>query len=125
MADPKTAAPMLDRIERAICRERCAFMGEPPCWDGPFADDPWPNPNCDDPGCHALALAVASDVNKAADETERLRSGVQAMLDGNYPHPRTYRSTPGMSCPHGQPYYEECEQCNEDWLWGLLSGARP
>lgn len=54
-------------------------------------------------------------------EIERLRKGIQDMLDGNYPHPRTYRSSPGMECPHGIPYYQDCGACNDAWLQGLLS----
>lgn len=52
-----------DRIARAICREKCAFYGDPPCFNvtGIMGEPlPWPNPNCDEPGCHALALAVAA-----------------------------------------------------------------
>ena len=44
-----------DRVARAICREQCAFYGEPPCWLG---NREWPNPNCDEPGCNALAAAA-------------------------------------------------------------------
>ena len=62
-------------IARAICREECAFYGEPPCFE--MDDDgvpcPWPNPHCDGPGCFALAQAVAAELAKqeqpnAADE---------------------------------------------------------
>ena len=45
----------LDTIRRAICREKCAFKGEPPCHALPGE---WPNPNCDEPGCDAEAAAV-------------------------------------------------------------------
>lgn len=51
----------VDCAARAICRETCAFMGEPACFDVTGDDGaplPWPNPNCDEPGCHALALAA-------------------------------------------------------------------
>lgn len=57
-----------DEIARAICREKCAFYGEPPCWA--LTDDetgealPWPNPHCDEPGCDALASAVAAELAK-------------------------------------------------------------
>jgi hypothetical protein len=50
--------PEIEVVARAICREQCAFYGEPACFDisnnegGPM---PWPNPNCTDPGCVALA----------------------------------------------------------------------
>lgn len=56
----------------------------------------------------------------AAAEIDRLRAGIQAMLDGDYPNPRSHR--PGK-CPHGQPYYEECGECNDDWLTGILNPA--
>lgn len=45
---------LLARAARAICAERCAFYGEPPCWkvgDGL-------SPDCDEPGCEALAAAA-------------------------------------------------------------------
>ncbi len=63
---------------------------------------------------------VGQTAIRAAEVIERLRSGIQAMLDGDYPHPRSYRSAPGMQCPHGIIYYEECSQCNDAWLQGLL-----
>lgn len=43
-------------IERAICQERCAYFGEPPCWR--IVPKEWPNKECDEPGCHALACAA-------------------------------------------------------------------
>lgn len=54
----------LDTIRRAICREKCAYRGEPPCFSEIFHHgDPhqpaeWPNPHCDEPGCDAEAAAV-------------------------------------------------------------------
>lgn len=42
-----------DTVARAICRENCAFYGEPPCHE----TGPWPNEGCDSPGCMALAVA--------------------------------------------------------------------
>ena len=42
-------------VARANCAERCAFMGEPPCWE--VAPNDWPNPHCIEPGCHAQAAA--------------------------------------------------------------------
>lgn len=44
-----------DAITRAICMETCAFKGEPACFTLP---GDWPNPDCDEPGCAALADAV-------------------------------------------------------------------
>jgi hypothetical protein len=51
----------LDTIARALCREKCAFMGEPPCFALMAGDGEalaWPNPQCNEPGCHAEAEAV-------------------------------------------------------------------
>lgn len=57
----KPTPDAIDRAARAICRERCAFMGDPPCYDSQrFGNLLWPNPDCDDPGCHALAKAALS-----------------------------------------------------------------
>lgn len=74
MTDP---TPMQERtpeetIARALCREQCAFRGEPPCFlveDNQGDPLPWPNPNCDEPGCHALA-AAAVEALAAYDEWE-------------------------------------------------------
>ena len=44
----------LEKMARAICRETCAFMGEPPCFE--IGDGL--SPNCDEPGCLALAAAA-------------------------------------------------------------------
>lgn len=60
------------------------------------------------------------EINRLRAEIERLRSGIQAMIDGNYPNPRAYRSAPNKKCPHGVFYYDECEACNDAWLMGLL-----
>lgn len=49
----------------AICQERCAYMGEPPCWkikNDHGIDLPWPAPACDDPGCMALAQAALAAI---------------------------------------------------------------
>lgn len=44
----------IDRMARAICREQCAFYGEPPCHE----TGDWPNEGCNEPGCIALARAT-------------------------------------------------------------------
>ena len=60
------AAPMTDRktiIARAICAERCAEYGEPPCWK--VVDDGSLSPDCgseDDCSCEQLAVAVEADL---------------------------------------------------------------
>ena len=43
------------KIAHAICAETCAFKGEPPCY-AVASETP---PECDEPGCVALAAAVA------------------------------------------------------------------
>lgn len=40
-------------VAKAICRETCAHYGEPAC----FYHE-WPNPDCNEPGCIALAWAA-------------------------------------------------------------------
>jgi len=48
----------LTSVAQAICRETCAFKGEPACYDV-AADSKgkltWPPAACDDPGCMTLA----------------------------------------------------------------------
>lgn len=55
-ATPAEIAARLDKAARAICAEKCAFYGEPPCWR--IDPEEWPNPQCDEPGCEALGRAV-------------------------------------------------------------------
>ena len=50
----KDASKKIDDVARAICAENCAFYGEPPCHN----IGEWPNTNCDEPGCMALAKAA-------------------------------------------------------------------
>lgn len=50
-----------EQIAKAICRETCAFKGEPACFEvtGDQGEKlPWPPETCDEPGCVALAMAV-------------------------------------------------------------------
>ena len=61
-------ADKAEAAARAICQERCAFMGEPACWQvsgGAGSELPWPNPDCDEPGCHALAAAAVKAMEAA------------------------------------------------------------
>lgn len=51
-----TADMLTDRITRAICAEKCAFRGEPPCYTV-FSEEP---PKCDEPECMALARAAVA-----------------------------------------------------------------
>ena len=50
------ASDDVERVARAICAEKCAYMGEPACWS--FRDETWPPPTCDEPGCVAEAMAA-------------------------------------------------------------------
>jgi len=43
-----------DHVARAICKESCAFYGEPPC----YQTGDWPNSQCNEPGCQSLAIAA-------------------------------------------------------------------
>lgn len=51
---------IVQKIARAICREQCAFFGDPPCYE----TGDWPNPNCDEPGCIALAESVKAEIEE-------------------------------------------------------------
>jgi hypothetical protein len=65
MTDFPTPTTLREQLARAICAESCAFRGEPPCWKA--EGEPWPNPNCDEPGCHALADAARAAIRKATE----------------------------------------------------------
>jgi hypothetical protein len=55
MTNPITIPPeALKAAAEAICRERCAFMGEPPC----FEIGEGLSPQCDEPGCSVEARAA-------------------------------------------------------------------
>lgn len=65
-----------EKVARAICRERCAFYGEPPCFH--VAPDPeaesW-NSHCNEPGCRAFAdAAIALARAEAATRIEQLEA---------------------------------------------------
>lgn len=57
-------AERVEKVAKAICAERCAYMGEPACWQLKEDDRgnplPWPAPACDDPGCIAMAMAACA-----------------------------------------------------------------
>lgn len=54
-------------IARAICREQCAFYGEPPCFDlgSEYIQEEWQPETCCEPGCSALAHAVLAALDCA------------------------------------------------------------
>ena len=60
-----------DRIARAICAERCAEYGEPPCWQ--VTEDGSLSPDCgqlDDCSCQQLAEVAAQAVNDELEKTD-------------------------------------------------------
>ena len=65
-------AELVEKVARAICREKCAFMGEPPCFvvldDSPF---PFPPETCCEPGCFAEADAAIDVVLEEAARMAR------------------------------------------------------
>lgn len=55
----------VDRVARRLCTERCAELGLAPCWS-PHTERPnaleWPNPFCEKPNCHAMAMAAINEL---------------------------------------------------------------
>src|ERR1700730_5004442 len=78
----------------------------------------------------AFAISVAGRLRREdreiafALEITRLRAGIQAMLDGDYPCPGTYARNHTM-CPHNVDWPESCWQCDEAWLVKVLKGDAP
>lgn len=69
--------PAIDCIARAICAEKCAFMGEPPCWQ--IGDGL--SPDCDEPGCHALACAAFAALPEIRALIENDLAGLRLQRD--------------------------------------------
>lgn len=64
-----------------------------------------------------MSRTDAQDLAGYKAEVERLRKGIRDFLDGNYPNPRKHRPD---KCGHGIYYYDQCEQCNDDYFVKLL-----
>ena len=89
-------AALVEKVARALCQEKCAFYGEPPCWGldpAEYVIEPW-NPNgCDEPGCGALAhaaLTVALEeaarvANDYEDDMHRgpIATAIRALIPDN------------------------------------------
>lgn len=63
--ETSVATRTIDRIARSICAANCAYRGITPCWSihTQRADaQEWPNPNCNEPGCHSIATDVYMDM---------------------------------------------------------------
>jgi len=59
-----TREEMVEKMARGICREKCAFMGEPPCFEMmDKVDDQWPPAGCCEPGCMAEAAAALKELD--------------------------------------------------------------
>lgn len=69
---------LLDEAARRTCQEKCAMYGEPPCWLG--SDGVWPNHECDEPGCDALAKACAEPIAAALLKAEEALAFSQSVL---------------------------------------------
>ena len=70
---------------------------------------------------NSIAMIPRADMLALIDiaiDAERLRVGIQAYLDGDYPNPRQHRPE---SCGHGIPYYESCEQCIDAHFTAILA----
>lgn len=65
---------LLDEAARRTCQEKCAMYGEPPCWLG--SDGVWPNHECDEPGCDALAKACAEPIAAALLKAEEALANI-------------------------------------------------
>lgn len=63
--ESSAAIRTIDTIARAICSANCAYRGVTPCWsvhtDRSDAME-WPNPLCNEPGCHSIATDVYQQV---------------------------------------------------------------
>jgi hypothetical protein len=68
----------VEAIHRAICAESCAYRGEPPCYT---LNGAWPNPDCDEPGCEALAKAAASAMPAAPPAPADVASALRRLGD--------------------------------------------
>ena len=63
-----TEPTRITRIARAICAERCAEYGEPPCWQ--VVDDGGVFPDCGDGewcSCEQLAAAVEAELTREVE----------------------------------------------------------
>lgn len=75
-----------ERVAKALCQEKCAFYGEPPCWGldpAEYVIEPWNPDKCDEPGCGALADAAIALV---LEEAARVAMASPA----DYGSPRSY-----------------------------------
>ena len=65
-------------------------------------------------------------LNNSERKLESLQDGVQRFLNGDYPCPSAYRHDPDArgKCPHERYYWDECTECNDEYLEGILNASR-
>lgn len=113
---------LVEKAGKAICQERCAYMGEPPCWSldtddgGPY---PWPAEACE-PDCLSLARAALTPSEDARSAfraafsvvIQRIRAAERErcarVADGTSYHGR-YRTWPWWANPDGSQGNREVE----------------
>ncbi|MCA3704230.1 MAG: hypothetical protein INF12_14505 [Methylobacterium sp.] len=71
-------ATLREEIAKAVCAETCAFKGEPPCHS--FDGLKFPPDTCDEPGCEAIAMAVAPIIARIADPARVMCKTMRAGL---------------------------------------------
>ena len=67
---------------------------------------------------HSYSCKIARE---RAERIKELEDGLQKFLDGDYPHPRTYRP---KQCPHDLYYWEDCYACDYEYIEKLLNRGR-
>lgn len=68
----------VEAVARAICAEKCAYMGEPACWS--FTEESFPPATCDEPGCMSEARAALSSAPLRA--ATRMREALEKIANG-------------------------------------------
>ena len=71
-----------------------------------------------------LKATLAESVSLVADQhtkIEQYDKAIDDFLEGNYPHPRSYRPD---QCPHKRYYYEDCGDCDEEYWSKTLNRIR-
>ncbi len=70
---------------------------------------------------HEYISAMADRAENLEEQVRVLMDGIERFQSGDYPNPRSNRPDP---CKHGRQCWEECEQCNDEWLDHVLAVSR-
>jgi hypothetical protein len=62
--------------------------------------------------------SAIEEIERQQAENARLKEYIKKYLDGDYPHPRTYRP---HDCPHGVHYWKDCAECADEFLSQALT----